>query len=228
MKSIILLHGALGFSAQLENLRDALHQEGFSVYSLNFSGHGGQPFEEQFGIEKFAEQLSDFWIRHQPESLHIFGYSMGGYVALWFASKFPDRVKTIVTLGTKFDWTPESAQRETKRLNPEKLLEKVPDFARTLEQRHAPVDWKELLHRTSGMMIGLGANPLLTEQVLSSIKVKTLIAVGDKDEMVDRNHSEFVASVLPSGEFRILGDTPHPIEKVSTEKLKNLITGFIG
>jgi pimeloyl-ACP methyl ester carboxylesterase len=227
MKTILLLHGALGSSSQLETLRDALQHEGFSVYSLNFSGHGGKPFEGGFSIEKFSDELRAFTMQHR-EPLNIFGYSMGGYAALWFASRFPGSVKSIITLGTKFDWTPESAAREAKRLNPEKLLEKVPDFAHTLQQRHAPVDWRKLLERTSAMMIGLGAKPLLDNQTLSAVKVRTLIAVGDKDEMVHQSHSESVASVLPSGEFKLLADTPHPIERVNTALLKNLIIRFIG
>ena len=56
MKSVLLLHGALGCFTQLEPLRLALQQKGLTVYELNFSGHGGLPFLENFGIEQFADE----------------------------------------------------------------------------------------------------------------------------------------------------------------------------
>ena len=48
---LILLHGALGSSDQLKNLSEALENEGFSVFTFNFSGHGGAGFNDDFGIE---------------------------------------------------------------------------------------------------------------------------------------------------------------------------------
>lgn len=154
----------------------------------------------------------------------MFGYSMGGYVALEFASKYPDRVGSMVTLGTKFDWSVESAAREVRKLNPEKILEKVPAFARILEKRHAPNDWKELIQKTSAMMISLGGKPLLTPEVLKAIINPAWICLGDQDDMADRQYSEDVAGLLPNGKFLLLESTPHPIEKVSMEKLTGIAT----
>ena len=47
------------------------------------------------------------------------GHSMGGYVALKLALKRPELVDRIITLGTKFNWTPEVAAKEVKMLNPD-------------------------------------------------------------------------------------------------------------
>jgi esterase/lipase len=54
MNSILLLHGALGSAEQLVPLKTALEQSGRNVFSLNFSGHGGAPFMNEFGIAQFA------------------------------------------------------------------------------------------------------------------------------------------------------------------------------
>jgi len=154
----------------------------------------------------------------------IFGYSMGGYVAVWLALKYPERVGTIITLGTKFDWSPASAEKEVRKLNAEKILEKVPAFARILEHRHAPNDWKELLRKTREMMLSLGNQPLLTEENLKTIQHEVLICLGDQDDMADRSFSEQVAGWLPNGSFHFLRNTPHPIEKVELENLVKCFT----
>jgi pimeloyl-ACP methyl ester carboxylesterase len=155
---VLLLHGALGSKTQLEPLKLSAEQEGRSVYSMNFSGHGGEGFRAEFGIEVFADDVLHFLDQHNLQQVDIFGYSMGGYVAVWLAGQHPARIGKVVTLGTKFDWSPDSAQKEVKKLNADKIAEKIPAFARILERRHAPVDWKILMQRTCDMMLRLGSS----------------------------------------------------------------------
>jgi pimeloyl-ACP methyl ester carboxylesterase len=222
MNKILLLHGALGAEKQLQPLRDIL-ADTFEVHSLSFSGHGGRAFGAHFGIEAFAEDVAGYLHEKNLRQVPIFGYSMGGYVALWLAATQPELVGAITCLGTKFDWSPESAAQEVKKLNPEKIEEKIPAFARILEHRHAPVDWKVLLHKTKDMMLGLGNRPLLTPEVLHTIRQHTVIALGDLDDMADKAFSEKVAQWLPNADFVPLENTPHPIEKVSLEVLAALL-----
>ena len=169
MNPVLLLHGALGSSSQLEPLKQKLEARGKEVFMLNFSGHSGVPSRGSFGIEIFADDVLTFIDKQNLNRVDIFGYSMGGYVAVWLALKHPERVGKIITLGTKFDWSPESAEQEVRKLNAEKIQEKVPAFARILEHRHAPNDWKELLSKTRDMMLSLGNQPLLTEENLKTI-----------------------------------------------------------
>jgi pimeloyl-ACP methyl ester carboxylesterase len=223
MNPVLILHGALGSASQLEPVRKSFEQQGLQVHTLNFSGHGGEPFQQAFGIEQFSEDTLRYMDAHRLDRVDIFGYSMGGYVALWLAQSQPNRIGKIVTLGTKFDWSVDSASREVKKLSAEKILEKIPAFARILEHRHAPNDWKMLLQKTSDMMVRLGERPLLTEIILKQIFLPTLICLGDQDDMADRTYSEQVASYLPNGRFQLLENTPHPIEKVELKRLNTII-----
>lgn len=227
MKPVLLLHGALGSDAQLAAVKEALMNKGFFVLSLNFSGHAGNPFQSSFGIDAFAADVLKFLDDNKIDIVDIFGYSMGGYVAVLLAHLRPSRVGRIITLGTKFDWSIESAANEVKKLNPEKILEKVPAFARILENRHAPLDWKLLMRRTADMMIALGENQILDERKLRSIENSVCVMLGDLDDMADREYSERVARILPNGSFTLLKATPHPIEKVNVLVLTDLITNFL-
>jgi esterase/lipase len=223
MKPVLILHGALGSASQLEPVRKSLEQQGLQVHTLNFSGHGGEPFQQTFGIEQFSEDTLRYMDTHHLDTVDIFGYSMGGYVALWLAQNKPNRIGKIVTLGTKFDWSVESALREVTKLNAEKILEKIPAFARILEHRHAPNDWKILLQKTGAMMMSLGEHPLLTEKIFKQISHQTLICLGDQDDMADRTYSEQVASYLPNGRFQLAENTQHPIEKVNPFVIDEII-----
>jgi pimeloyl-ACP methyl ester carboxylesterase len=221
---VVLLHGALGSASQLEPLKKMLEEKDRMVYSLNFSGHSGRPFSDHgFGIDVFANDVLHFFDDNTIEKADLFGYSMGGYVATWLAHQHPSRIRKVITLGTKFDWSPESAEKEIKKLDAEKIQEKIPAFARILEHRHAPNDWKKLIARTSEMMYELGQKPMLREEIFSSLLNNFNILLGDRDDMADRSYSETVARWLPHGAFHLLENTPHPIEKVKPELLISLI-----
>ncbi|TSA49473.1 MAG: alpha/beta fold hydrolase [Sphingobacteriales bacterium] len=133
---LILLHGAIGATSQFNSFTDLLSQS-FTIYTFDFEGHGQRPFNNRpFRIEHFAENLSEFIEEYQLQPADIFGYSMGGYVALYLAATRPEYIHHIYTLATKFDWDTETATKESAHLNPEKLKEKVPQFAHALELRH--------------------------------------------------------------------------------------------
>jgi pimeloyl-ACP methyl ester carboxylesterase len=224
-RPIILLHGALGSSSQLEPLKNILEAKDRIVDTLNFSGHSGRPFSENgFGINAFAQDILKHLDHKAIDTADIFGYSMGGYVAMWLAHQHPERVHAITTLGTKFDWSPESAEQEIKKMDPEKILAKVPAFARILEHRHAPHDWKELIRKTAAMMFDLGQKPMLTPEIFSSLTHHIHVLLGDQDEMADRHYSETVAGWISHGDFHLLEKTPHSIEKVNLDRIVNYLS----
>ncbi len=159
MKHILLLHGALGSLEQFDFLQTQLSAN-FIVHTINFSGHGGLPIpDEGFSIELFAKDVLNYLDEKKISSINIFGYSMGGYVALHLALHHPQRIKSVFTLATKFDWSAESTSREVKMLNTEMMEKKIPSFVGILQERHSPIDWKIIVEQTASMMEAL-SNPL--------------------------------------------------------------------
>lgn len=224
--NLLLLHGALGAKQQLKPLADQL-EAAFTVYDMNFSGHGGTPFQDAFSIDQFAVELEQFIESKKLQGIHIFGYSMGGYVAHSLASRSPQLIDKIFTLGTKFNWTPATAEKEVKMLNPEKIEEKVPAFAKALADRHAPYEWKEVLYKTKDMMLELGDKPVLTPAALSKISNQVVIGIGDQDNMVSIDESETVANQLINGKIKIFEGFKHPIEQVEINILVDDLTNFL-
>jgi len=193
------------------------------VFDLNFSGHGGKPVAGDFSIAAFAEEVRLFMQENQIACADFFGYSMGGYVALYLALTHPELVNQVTTLGTKFAWDSAIAEKEMKMLNPEKIAEKIPHFAAALQARHQPVDWKVVLHKTADMLHGLGNGHAFSLTQWAAIQQPVLICLGDDDQMVTREESEAVAAALPNGRFQLLPNSKHPIEQADLEKLVNLL-----
>jgi pimeloyl-ACP methyl ester carboxylesterase len=225
MKKIILLHGALGAEAQLQPLKELLSKN-FEVYLYTFSGHGSKSDDTSpFSMEQLANELGDFIDENKLIQPAIFGYSMGGYAALTLAAANPRMIGAIITLGTKFDWSPEAAQEESKFLNPDKTTEKVPDFAAYLHQLHG-AGWPTLMRNTAGMLTDLGTNHLLPDDI-SVIQNNVLLLLGDADNMVTREETEETKKHIPHASVQILPETPHALEKTDAALLAKAITDFI-
>jgi pimeloyl-ACP methyl ester carboxylesterase len=222
MEPLILLHGALGSRTQLDALAEQLARH-YEVHALNFPGHGGTPLPEEFSIPCFARHVQQYCTEKGLAKVAIFGYSMGGYVALYLARQQPALVGRVITLATKFHWDGATAAREVKMLQPDIIQQKVPQFASVLAERHQPADWKEVLRQTAHMLAGLGQQNVLGPEDLKAITCPCLLMLGDRDKMVTLEETVAVYHQLPHGQLAVLPNTPHPLEGVATDRLAGMI-----
>ena len=144
---ILLLHGALGAAASFHSWVPLLKAHSFEVHTLDFSGHGANAYSGPLSMRLFGEDVLAYLDQHRLDKISIFGFSMGGYAALELAGTHPQRIDSILTLGTKWDWTPAQIERETAPLNPDFLLEKAPKYADLLAKVHTGQGWRSLLAR---------------------------------------------------------------------------------
>lgn len=225
---IVLLHGALGASSQLEPLADSL-RPWFRVHLVDFEGHGAAPARNPgFTVDSLVQNVADALDGNRVGCADVFGYSMGGYVALRLAATHPARVRRIATLGTKFRWDPATAEREAARLDPSTIAAKVPKFAESLRARHVHAGgWERVLARTAAFLRALGDAPPLADETLRAVTHPVQVLVGGRDSTVSVAESEAVAALLPHGSLLVLDDVPHPIEQVSREVLAGAIRDFM-
>lgn len=223
--NLLILHGALGNCNQMQTLKERL-SENFEVYCFNFSGHGGKTMPDEFKLKDFSEELVDYIRSEKLLEVYVFGYSMGGYVALYTALNHSGWIKQLVTLGTKMKWTPEIAAQEIKMLDAEKIESKVPKFAAALAKRHQPNNWKEVLQKTADFMVDLGNTSALKIEDFSKITIPITIGIGSEDTMVSIGESEEVVDVLPKGKIEIHEGFKHPIEQIDIEKMSQSLVRF--
>lgn len=226
MQPLLLLHGALGSAETLMPLAAAVRTH-FQPYALDFPGHGGLGLPAvRLSIPVFAEAVLRYLDEKGLEKVPVFGYSMGGYVALYLARHHPERIAAVATLATKLHWDAVVADREAGGLNPDVIEAKVPRFAETLRQRHAPADWRELLVRTANLLRDLGDAPPLRADDFRALGMPVLLLRGDRDAMVTLDETVTVYQVLTDGALGILPRTPHPLEKVDVPQLAQLLRQF--
>jgi len=223
--NLILLHGALGSSQSFENLKHLLAED-FNLIVPDLKWHGSRSSTfAGFKMQHLADDFEDILLKENIQSANVFGFSMGGYVALVLALKKPELFKKIMTLGTKLDWKAEQAEKETKMLNPEKIQEKVPQFAEHLKSLHGE-NWVNLCRQTANMMIDLGGSPILTTENIHAIDLPIRLCLGDQDHMVSLEETEAFSRSLLKGGMKVLPNSPHPIEKVDAKLLAQSVFEF--
>lgn len=228
MRHLLLLHGAIGAADHFEPLIKELEKD-FTIHSFSFPGHGGNEMPgESLSIKLFAETTLGYIDDNKLDKVCIFGYSMGGYVAMYLAKHHPGRVERIVTLATKYHWDGPTAVKEIQMLNADKIEAKLPAFAEALQKRHAPADWRVLLQRTGDMLLTMGEDNPLKPTDYPGIQTPALILLGDRDKMVTLDETLAVYRALPAAQLGILPGTPHPIEQVDTKMLSFFISRFFG
>lgn len=222
---LLLLHGALGSQDQFDEITDVISGDR-DIYRLNFEGHGqAGPTDSPFRIEYFVENVLGFLDEHGLEAVNIFGYSMGGYIALVLAKEYPKLVNRVATLGTILQWDEEIARRECRYLDPEKIIEKVPHFAEQLNNRH-PSGWQRVVDRTREMLQHLGSHPVIREQDWKELHQPIRLHVGDGDNTAGLNHTIEVYRKIDHAELCVLPGSGHPMAEVNHNILKASINNF--
>jgi pimeloyl-ACP methyl ester carboxylesterase len=216
---VILLHGALGSSSDHSSFADKLSHEGLHPQLLEFSGHGNQPFSDDFGIKQFSTELKAFIEKKDLKGAAIFGYSMGGFVALYTASIHADLVGPIITLGTKLNWTNENITQESGFCDWNFLLQKAPSFAGSLKTKHA--DHMLLLQKTATMIKAFENGNLHIPEWQPTQKI--VLGLGDRDKLVTIDECrEFMKGRKTCGLY-MLPNTGHPFDQADQTLLAKVV-----
>lgn len=222
--NLLLLHGALGSARQLKSL-----QERMGGFAIDFTGHAGREIPQGgLTFDHFIADIDRAFAEQKWKSAQLFGYSMGGYAALLYAAKHPERVESVVTVGTKLLWTEEGLQKELRKLDPDMMQAKVPAFANALAEGHGAHRWRELVHAIAKSMSELSAAPLLTSEICSRIECQVLLCVGDGDTTAVPHDTRIFASGLKRVNVEVLRNTRHPFEEVELNALEKVLESFWG
>ena len=226
-KELLIIHGALGAQDQFVTLANELNNH-YKVHLIDLPGHGGNLVKGyDFSIPSFADYVIDYCVKKNLVSPSVFGYSMGGFVAMYIAKNYKGKLNRIITLATKYHWDENTALKESKMHDAEVIREKVPVFAKQLETRHGKMEWISLLHQTKNLLYTLGHINFISAEESSQIKNPCLLILGDRDKMVTMDETVSVYRNLPDGQLAILPGTPHPIEQVDPSLLSMFIHRFL-
>lgn len=216
---LICIHGAFGNSQETKQIISE-YIPGVSLIHYALPGHDTQAeLLENYSWSKIMTDFEAFLEIHGPA--YIFGFSLGGYLAISQALKDPKNIKGIIALGTKFSWNKTIAENEIKNLNLEQL-KKIEPFYEHLNKLHG-ANLSNISKATKKLINLLGENPLINEDNIKELKVPLRVVRGAKDKMVGAEESLKIVSNAPSAKYFEIPSFIHPISFLNQKKLSKII-----
>lgn len=221
---VLMLHGVGGNRRNWARQLDAF-SESYLAVAWDARGYGdSDDYEGEFIFSDVAADLIRVIDHFGKRQAHLVGLSMGGNIALDFAMRFPDRVKTLVLADTDTGMSHLSEEERAQflALRSEPVIAGVP-----LEQIAAPIvkslvgqsatdaARRELtdsilrLHRASYVKAVKAVLDFTLSEPLGSITIPTLLVVGQEDTLTPPALSEQMCAELCNAELAVIERAGH-------------------
>ena len=210
---MVLLHSATSSALEDWAAQRPLFGRAFRLYLPDARGQAGTKWDaaDGFTTEMLVTDLAAFVDALHLPTFHLVGFSMGAMTALAFATRYPDRLRTLLIAGIDVQREPR-ARVAAKLMDPERIDREQPSWAEELESRHGPVQgqgaWRHLL---PAIAADVASQPLLTPEDLRRIRVPTLMAYGDRDVFVPAEHAVALYRQLPDARLFVAPGCDHQV-----------------
>jgi len=211
---ILILPGMLGtIETEWQDLLQPIADLGYTVIAADLPGHGPSDMTKSITLRVIIDEIDKLLQGINAEPVVILGYSLGGYAALAWAVKHPNRVVGVWMHGTKFYWSGEEAENLGAELDLSYMEENNPDRLQRLRELHGEEKLEAMLPWLNKLVTGL-PDIGLTHMDLEEAKFPVMVSVGDHDELVPVEEAVDLFRNLPRGQLSILADTNHPLSSV--------------
>jgi len=95
-KDMVIIHGFLGMGDNWRTLSKSFASEGFKVHTPDMRNHGKSPHDNHFSYAVMAEDVKAYFEEHGISKAVLIGHSMGGKIAMFFASKYPELIEKLI------------------------------------------------------------------------------------------------------------------------------------
>ena len=212
MTTLVILHGANGSAATMAPMIERLPPE-VAVESPDLLGHGGRPTPDAWSVAEMADDLAQGLDQRGVGPAFFFGYSFGAYLALYLASRFPERVRGVCGLAAKYVYDAQAVSHLTHLLDPERLSRPGNPRAEQLARTHAPQDWRTVTLNNRAMFTALGDEPALSDADLRAITAPVLLLSGETDQLVPKAETLALGKLLPRARVGLFPGAAHPLEE---------------
>jgi pimeloyl-ACP methyl ester carboxylesterase len=176
-------------------------------------------------IENMADDVAGLLSQLKIERADVFGYSMGGIVALAVTIRHPDAVGKVAVNGSNF----RSLEEAFEPASFQQLRHLPDDFAPPPLKTHYdkvapdPKKWPALARAVKKMLLEFKG--FSTAQV-RSIKAEVLITQGDRDGFHPERAVEMFR-LIPQSQLAIFPKADHFMIFMQPEKLQSTIVAFL-
>ena len=223
--------------------------ESYEVLIPVFPGFGeSEGIEAIDGVEDATFHLLDLWELLGLDAPAVVGTSLGGWLALELATRYPEKISAQVLVNPVGLHLDEAPIAEMFGRSPAELAEML--FA---DQSHPiaaamhaaaefqgdvgkhieiPIDMVLPMWKALGATAKIGWDPYLHNPKLRSrlrrITARTLVVAGQKDGLVPAVYAETFAREIPNARLEVISDAAHWLPFEKPDELVRLVREFVG
>lgn len=209
---LVLLHGN-GGSSRYFSYQRKLSQH-FELYIIDVRGRGQSTDNSRIiTYDLMTQDLLTILNHEQLNKVHLLGFSDGANLALLFAQKYPERIKSLIlnAANQRFqDLTKETQERFNWS---QKIMYYLKDFHPFLKKRH---------HYFNLAF----ANIPIDEEKIKSFTFPVLILVGEND-IVDLNFSKKLAHLFKNSTLIVEPNVGHMFARQKPKKYNQYVLNFL-
>jgi pimeloyl-ACP methyl ester carboxylesterase len=209
---LVLLHGGMyGYIEEFGGLIQELSKRR-RVIAIATRGHGKSELgSEPFSYALFANDAYTVVKHVTQDRVGVLGFSDGAVTSYTLTAAHPELVRRLVAIGGPrklADWTPQ-ALAEFRASKPGDVERDSPQFVADRKKlMPAPEMWQEFETR----LIKMWSGPVyVTDEQIRSIKIPTLIIVGDHDPYNQIGKFVELYQLLPQGQLAVIPGCGHVV-----------------
>ena len=216
---IVFIHG-VGLTHEIWQPQLDFFKE-YSTLSYDILGHGKTRLEKkEISFDDFSDQLIKLIDELKIEKIHLVGFSIGSLIARNFATKFNNRLQSLILLGSIYKRSEEQQRIVNERFNQAKKELKLSKQALT---RWFTDEYLENNPNTYEKIVSiLSANNMenflkvyklfvvhKNDEDFEKIKAKTLIMTGEFDVGSTVKMSEELNKIIKDSQMKIINNGKH-------------------
>ena len=222
--------------------RDFLSKK-YRIITPDFRGFGGSELDGEIStMESLADDLAALMDELQVDRFVLGGLSMGGYVALAFYGKYPERVRGLILANTKAQPDDDLARRGRAELAKlaihegagavgEAMLPKLFGETTFRLKPHVPISiWRKVEKNSrrglAAALRGMALRPDMTD-LLPKIECPVLVIAGDEDKLISGSHMKKMADVLGDVTYELIEGAAHLSNVEQPEEFNRLVKDFL-
>ena len=211
----------------------------YSTISYDILGHGKSKLEKKdISFDDFSNQLIDLIDELKINKIHLVGFSIGSLIARNFATKFNNRLKSLILLGSIYKRTEQQQKIVSDRYNQAKQELKLSKQAlkrwftdEYLEKNPNTYEKISSIISANNMQNFLKVYELFVyhknDEKFEEIKVNTLVMTGEHDVGSTVNMSQELNKIIKNSELKIIKNGKHLCGIECADEVNVAIKSFI-
>ena len=211
----------------------------YSTLAYDILGHGKSSLKKQnIGFDDFSDQLIKLIDELNFQKIHLVGFSIGSLIARNFATKFNDRLQSLVLLGSIYKRTEQQQKIVNERFNQAKKELKLSKLAlkrwftdKYLENNPDTYDKISSILSSNNMANFIKVYELFVnhknDEDFEKITVNTLITTGENDIGSTIEMSQELNKIIKNSQLKIIKNGKHLCGIECADDVNLMIKNFI-